>query len=110
MPRCPCSCGTFLNTSRSQTTPSAKSSNQTQCPADLSPKAKSRSWEVFWVPDAPPPGKPLLSDTVPPQGLHPLCSCFRLCAESLKTWTPEGMPHLQQTEGGLTASFPRVLI
>lgn len=53
MPRCPCSCGTFLNTSRSQTTPSAKSSNQTQCPADLSPKAKSRSWEVFWAPDAP---------------------------------------------------------
>ena len=30
MPRCPCSCGTFLNTSRSQMTPSAKSSNQTQ--------------------------------------------------------------------------------
>ena len=28
---------------------SAKSSKHTQCPADLSPKAKPRSWEVFWV-------------------------------------------------------------
>ena len=49
MPRCTCSCGTFLNNSRSQKTPSPKSSKQAQCPVDLSPKAKSRSWEVFWV-------------------------------------------------------------
>ena len=69
----------------------------------------------------PSPGKPLLSDSVPPQGLHHLCSCFRLYAESLKTgtpfWTPEGMeppqhlePHLHHTEGALTAFFLRVLI
>ena len=67
MLRCTCSCGAFLNASHSQTTPSTKSSKQTRRPKDLSPKAKSRSWEVFWVLDTRPPGSPPLSGSAPPR-------------------------------------------
>ena len=103
MPRCPCSCETFLNTSRSQTTPSAKSSKQTQCPVHLSPKAKSRSLEVFWVLDT------LLRESSSiwlcissgtPSPVLPLQALLWIL-EDLDldpSWTPEGMEPPQHQE------------
>ena len=104
MPRCPCSCETFLNTSRSQTTPSAKSSKQTQCSVHLSPKPSLDPWKSSgsWTPSS---GRAPPSDSAYPQGLHHLCCHCRLCSESLKTWTHPGpqrgwSPHSTRSSSG----------
>ena len=85
MPKCSCSYGTFLKTFCSQTTPSAKSSKQTHCPADLSPKAKSRSWEVSCRSCTPSPGSPPLSDSAPPRDS---ITCVAVAGSDLNPWRP----------------------